>query len=168
MKADSVAARLESNLTIISGLIDGVSLEQARWRPAPEKWSILEVVNHLYDEEREDFRQRIDLLLHHPDRDWPGIDPQGWVTAREYQKRDLAESLRGFSSERKDSVAWLRKLGAVDWATFKEHPRAGRMAAGDLLASWVAHDFQHIRQLTRLHYEYIAFSAKPFSVDYAG
>jgi hypothetical protein len=36
-------------------MLRGVTEAQARWKPAPEEWSILEVINYLCDEEREDF-----------------------------------------------------------------------------------------------------------------
>jgi len=48
---------------IFKGLTKDINTELAIWKPAPDKWSILEVVNHLYDEEREDFRQRLELVL---------------------------------------------------------------------------------------------------------
>jgi len=40
----------------IRALIQDDSDEQASWRPDSDSWSVLEVINHLYDEEREDFR----------------------------------------------------------------------------------------------------------------
>jgi hypothetical protein len=40
--------------------------------------------------------------------------------------------------------------------------------AGDLLCSWLAHDFIHIRQINRLHYEYEANTCTDFSTAYAG
>lgn len=47
----------------IGQLASGVSGEQARWKPNADSWSIIEVVNHLYDEEREDFRVKIKHIL---------------------------------------------------------------------------------------------------------
>ena len=41
---------------IIRALVLGVTQAQAQVKPTPESWSILEVVCHLGDEEREDFR----------------------------------------------------------------------------------------------------------------
>ena len=66
MNLDFYIARLAANVRVFEGLAGGVGAEQARWKPAPERWSILEVLNHLYDEEREDFRQRLDFTLHRP------------------------------------------------------------------------------------------------------
>ena len=72
------------NAERIRALAAGVAPDAARWKPDPETWSILEVVNHLYDEERLDFRVRLDTILHRPEEPWPRIDPQGWVTERRY------------------------------------------------------------------------------------
>jgi hypothetical protein len=160
--------RFSHNAETIGSLVRGVGEEQARWKPSPEEWSILEVINHLYDEERLDFRTRLDLLLHQPEQPWPGIDPAGWVTERSYNSRDVEDSLNHFLLERQRSLAWLRGLSAPDWAAYREHPQAGKLSAGDLLASWLAHDFLHLRQMAQLHWQYTALVAAPYAVDYAG
>lgn len=145
--------------------------EQAHWRPAPGKWSVLGVVCHLLDEEREDFRLRLDLLLHHPGEAWPPIRPEAWPTERNYEARELGPTLAAFLGERAQSLAWLRGLCGVpesDWTRPYQHPKEGPLTAGDLLTSWVAHDLLHLRQLTRLHYEYVTRLAQPHSPRYAG
>ncbi len=71
---------LAVNAGVIEKLTEGVTLEQSRWKPDPDRWSILEVINHLYDEEREDFRLHLDIMLNSPDQPWPSIDPMNWVT----------------------------------------------------------------------------------------
>jgi hypothetical protein len=152
--------------------VDAVAPEQARWKPAPEQWSILEVVNHLGDEEAEDFRRRLDLTLHHPGDAWPAIDPEGWPRARGYLDRELVPSLDRFLEERKRSVAWLRgleqELELPDWERSYEHPRAGKIRAGDLLASCFDHDLIHIRQITRLHHQWLVERVRPYGTEYAG
>jgi hypothetical protein len=151
----------------IRALVQNVSDEQAVWRPSPDAWSVLEVVNHLYDEEIEDFRAHLDHILHHPVQPWPPIDPQGWVTARQYNQRQLGESLDNFLREREASLAWLRGLTSPNWEAACEAP-FGTITAGDMLASWVAHDLLHTRQLVELHWAYVVRLAAPYRVDYAG
>ncbi len=68
--------QLSQNADTISSLVQNVSTTQSRWKPKPGDWSILEVINHLYDEEREDFPARLNLLLHHPGQPWPKFDPE--------------------------------------------------------------------------------------------
>jgi hypothetical protein len=160
--------RFSHNADAIQSLVAGVSDEQARWQPTPEEWSILEVVNHLYDEERDDFRIRLDLTLHHPGQPWPPINPPGWVIERQYNLRDPAESLGKFLAERRRSIAWLEGLGDAPWSAVHEHLQIGKLSAGDLLASWLAHDFLHIRQLAQLQRQYIGVVTAGRAIEYAG
>ena len=167
MDLDHVIERMAANASIVESLVKGIAADQASWKPAPDKWSILEVVNHLYDEEREDFRQRLQLVLTDAALHWPPIAPQEWVITRAYSERDLGQSLQNFLGERQKSLAWLRTLISPNLNNHHER-EAGSLSAGDLLASWLAHDFLHIRQLTRLHWQYLTANANPFLTDYAG
>jgi hypothetical protein len=159
--------RLSKNRGAFEALVRGISVEQARWKPAPDKWSILEVVNHLFDEEREDFRQRLELVLADPTQAWPPIDPPGWVTARGYAERDLETSLDNFLAERQKSLDWLSELSEPNWNNSRDGSN-GILSAGDLLASWLAHDFLHLRQLSRLHWQFVGAISEPFQTTYAG
>ena len=157
MNLDYFINRLSVNRGVFESLLRDVPAEQAIWKPSPEKWSMLEVVNHLYDEEREDFRARLELTLKDPSEPWPPIDPPGWVTARKYGERELGPSLDSFLGEREKSLSWLKGLTAPHWEN--RHEVSGRArTAGDVIASWLAHDFLHIRQLTRLHWQYVGVS----------
>ena len=168
MNTDACISRLSANAEAIEAMLRGITPDQTRWKPANGGWSMIEVINHLRDEEREDFRQRIDYTLHRTQEDWPPIDPEGWVSARTYQERDPEESLHGFLEERRASIDWLRSLGSIDWSTRHVHQSLGSMTAGDLMASWLAHDLLHIRQLARLHFEYLKQDAHPYTTGYAG
>ncbi len=148
-------------------LVTGLTEEEARWKPAPETWSVLEVLNHLVDEEIYDFRAHLDHILHTPDQPWPKIDPLGWVSQRQYNEQALHESLVRFESERKQSLKWLAELPAPDWDAAVSDPR-GTLSAGDMLASWIAHDLLHLRQLIALRYQITINTSRPYKLDYAG
>ena len=162
-----LADRLQTSGNILLELFAGVGDAEAQWRPAPDRWSMLEVLVHLGDEEREDFRPRISSILEDPAREWPPIDPEGWVVERRYNERDLAEALDGFRQERAASLEWLRGLGEPDWDRAHEHPSMGVLRAGDLLAAWAAHDDLHIRQIAQLRVEYLDVRLAPYSTRYA-
>ena len=167
MNLEEYTAQMVQQAAAIRSLAEGISDQQARWKPGSDSWSILEVINHLYDEERQDFRVRLDIILHRTGENWPPIDPQGWVTSREYNKRDLGESLQKFLAEREKSLTWLNGLGSPDWQTTVPAPW-GEVAAGDMFAAWVAHDLLHLRQLVELRYAYLTKDAQPYSLQYAG
>ena len=167
MEQMKMILRLEKQALIVKSLTEGVSAEQAVWKPAAESWSILEVINHLADEEREDFRSHLNTLLHDPQGEWHPIDPQGWVIGRGYNQRELVASLEDFLSERKRSLGWLRSLTSPDWDQGRQAPW-GLLRAGDVMAAWAAHDLLHIRQLVELHWAYGQLHSQPYDVRYAG
>jgi hypothetical protein len=165
---DYVTVRMSNNAEAIRRLAQGTTAVQARWKPDPKSWSILEVINHLYDEEREDFRFRLDLILHHPQQTWPGNDPEGWVTERGYNQRDFETSLHNFSQERQASITWLKSLSAPNWQHVHDHPSIGPISAEDMLFSWLAHDLLHTRQLVELQWAYLAQQVRSIALDYTG
>ena len=167
MRLEVLRRELAQGAETIQGLVAGVSAAEAGVRPSPEAWSILEVVAHLLDEEREDFRPRLDLVLHRPNETWTPIDPAGWVTARGYRDRELGATLSAFLGEREPSLVWLAGLTAPDWSRTYQ-ASFGPITAGDLAASWAAHDLLHTRQLLELRRTRLLALAAPHRTEYAG
>jgi len=158
---------LQKNSDLIRLLAQDIDDETARRKPDADSWSVLEVINHLYDEEREDFRTHLEQILLRPDEPWARIDPQAWVTERGYNGRSLDESLHSFLQERQRSLVWLAGLVNPDWEAFRTAPW-GKFSAGDLLAAWVAHDILHIRQLVELKWANTLADLQPYDGQYAG
>src|SRR5262249_20607351 len=155
-----------NNASTIRQMVAGVDATQATWKPDTESWSILEVVNHLYDEEREDFRARIRHVLSGVSGEAPPIHPKEWVIERGYNLRQLDDSIQNFMEERRQSLDWLKTLKA-DWdATYTAS--WGSIRAGDLFVAWVAHDLLHLRQLVELKWAYGLHQYAPYNPPYAG
>ena len=167
MNLTKAIAHLRENSEIIHLLVQEMTDEAARHKPDVDSWSVVEVINHLYDEEREDFREHLDQILHRPDEPWSRIDPQKWVTERHYNSRTLPNSLANFSQERQRSLDWLVELETPDWEAVHTTPW-GQISAGDMMASWVAHDLLHMRQLVALKWGATLPDLVPYQVDYAG
>ena len=167
MDFPAILLHMQRTSVAIQALIEDIGDAQARWKPDPDSWSILEVINHLFDEEREDFRVRLDYILHRPGEQAPPIDPAGWVTSRRYNERDLAKSLFNFLEERAASLTWLSALDSPNFQLFVEGP-FGRISAGDMLAAWAAHDLLHMRQLVELKYLFLKKNVEPYGPGYAG
>ncbi len=168
MNAERMIGRLETGGRLLGDLLAGVSEEDSLVGPAGGGWCIREVLGHLVSEEVEDFRARIDLVLHRPADPWPPLDPEARVRDGGFRERTRDGLLVEFRAERAKSLAWLRDLASPDWARTKHHPRIGEFAAGHLLASWVAHDLLHARQIVRVLHEITMAEGAPFSTAYAG
>jgi hypothetical protein len=167
MEFDKLSQELQNSTEMIRALLSGITQEEACVKPYPDSWSILEVVCHLYDEEREDFREHLDFILHRQSEEWHGIDPVRWVTERKYNEQELSVMQEKFFAEREKSLDWLEELRNANWETTYTS-QYGTTSAGEMFACWVAHDNLHIRQLVELRRMRIENITKPYNVEYAG
>lgn len=159
--------QLAINRDRVAALARGIPEDQAIWKPTETTWSILEVVCHLADEEEFDFPVRLKMILEGSEKAWPAINPLAWVEEHEYSKANLYETLNRYVKTRNQSLEWLDSLETPEWTRVGQSP-VGEMVAGDLLASWAAHDLLHLRQMIELHYAYLIKRASPYKVGYAG
>ncbi len=168
MKTVAIIDRLQRFPAALSAACAGLSPEDALYRADHASWSILEIVCHLADEELLDFPQRIESTLNDPAAPWNPIDPEGWTTLHAYREQDLQAQLDLFTARRAGRVAWARSLRSPDWSNTYQHPQAGPLRAGDLLAAWGVHDALHLRQISKRLFELGVRDAGEYRTDYAG
>lgn len=167
MKKETVINKLEKNAEVFNSLLSGADLPFQQWRPEENKWSLLEIVCHLLDEERLDFRARIKHILETPESEMPSIDPQGWVKEKNYSEWDYDQTLASFIEERKQSLEYLKRLKNINWQSSYQHPLLGEISAEKFLYNWLAHDLLHIRQINT--YQYLYFKSNTsIDLSYAG
>ena len=167
MTPADIIDQLKLHQNIFIGHFAGISEKEYAWRPRPDHWNLLEIACHLYDEEREDFRTRLQNCLENPGTQPPSINPPEWVKSRKYAERDFAETVSKFIRERRQNIRWLKSLIEPNWANSYQHPHFGELSAGFFLRNWLAHDLLHIRQITRVKYLYLK-EFGGFEIEYAG
>jgi uncharacterized damage-inducible protein DinB len=124
------------------------------WTRATEgagTWSAFDVVGHLVHGERTDWVPRVEHILAHGDTvPFPPFDREAMFSAS--HGRTLAELLDDFAAARERSLARLASLGLteVDLARRGRHPQFGVVTMGQHLATWVAHDLNHVGQIVRV------------------
>lgn len=158
--------QLTINAQAIEALCAGIPADHARWKPDVDQWSVLEVMGHLVDEEREDFHPFIVATFQGQPK--TPHDPGMWVLERGYNQRDLGELVAQFAAERRKSLEWLQTQADADWQTAVPFTKWFGFRAADVLASWVAHDLLHMRQLVELKYGYLAVALSGCDIQYAG
>jgi hypothetical protein len=167
MNHSFIINQLQYNKEVFHRIFSDINQDQQIWKLQPDKWCMLEVVCHLYDEEREDFRARAKHTMEHPELPLPKIDPVGWVTERKYMEQDFNLMLKNFLAEREKSIEWLQSLVDANWSNVHQHPKFGDMSAEYFLTNWLAHDYLHIRQITKLKYDYL-HHITGINLSYAG
>ncbi len=117
----------------------------------PGTWSPFDVVGHLIHGERTDWIPRVEHLLRHGDAvAFPPFDREAmFATSR---GRSLTELLDTFGRLRAESLDRLVVLGLTDadLARRGSHPDFGAVTLVQHLATWVAHDLDHIGQVVRV------------------
>jgi hypothetical protein len=161
------ARQLQKNMESFLALLNDADAETVHWKPGPAQWCLLEVVCHLYDEEREDFRASAAHLLKHPGTPPPLFDQLAWVTERKYMEQDYEERLKAFVDERRKSIRWILSERSAKWHHAFQHEKRGAIAAGYYLTNWVAHDLLHLRQIIKIKYLYWK-QTSDVDLDYAG
>ena len=165
---DEFIRQLRANAAAVRALVEGISAEQAQWKPDADSWSMREVMEHLYNEERLDFRQHLKEMLSDPPQPWGRFNPEAYLSIK-----SCGHGLEGFLVERQASIEWLTALQDVDWdvtieAVFGPEDEKLIFHAGDVLLSWAEHDILHLRQMIELHHAWNENQAAPYSLQYAG
>lgn len=167
MTNQKIIKELHKNLAVFDSLLKGLSHDEYMWKQGPEKWCLLEVVCHLYDEEREDFRARLNHVLENREGALPPANPVAWVLERNYIQKNYSEMLDNFFKERELTIKWLESLSDANWNNVHNHPKVGPITAQMFLVNWLAHDYLHIRQIVKLKFDYLSETTKE-KLDYAG
>jgi carbonic anhydrase/acetyltransferase-like protein (isoleucine patch superfamily) len=119
----------------------------AEKRPAPERWSALEVLGHLRDADRDVYLPRLEVMLTQRTPTVPDLDLCGRDRVAGYAGARSGELLEDWRALRRRLVARLAPLGRDDWARIGVHSLRGSFPLGDMARGWAEHDLSHRRQL---------------------
>ena len=130
-------------------LIKGVSMARLRQRPAPEKWSVSEIIAHLADAEIVGgFRLR--FILGSPGAPIAAYDQDQWVTSGHYNKRDPRKSVEQFRLLREWNLALLKSLTPAQWKHYGVHSERGQESIEHMVRMFAGHDISHLRQIQEI------------------
>ena len=130
-------------------LITGVSAEELRRRPAPDKWSVSEILAHLADGEIVGgFRVR--FILGSPGAPIVAYDQDSWVVSGHYDKRDPRKSLEQFRVLREANLALLESLEPEQWEQYGIHSERGQESIEQIVRMFAGHDINHLQQIERI------------------
>jgi hypothetical protein len=147
-EASALLARTPATLNAwLRGLPDG-------WLAAHEggeTWSPIDVLGHLVHGERTDWMPRVRRILEHGDA--VAFDPYDrFAQSREFAGVGMPALLDEFTRLREANVRDLQALALDDAALDRPglHPSLGPVTMRQLLATWVAHDLDHVTQIARV------------------
>ena len=139
---------LEAKPTILRALMCEISEEDARWKPAPDRFSIAEVLSHLSHSEGHCYRARVDRFLAEEMPEFEPDDAQMYLDV--YKNADPEEDFAHFEDQREANIDLLRSLPAAAGNRKALHREAGEITLVHMLHEWALHDIGHIRQVAEL------------------
>jgi len=145
---DPLSAQAQSP-AIISKLIANIPAERLTRRPAPEKWSVAEILAHLAEDEiATAWRYR--QIVEHTNIALAGFDQDLWANLGGYSTRDPHDSHALYRLLREANLQFLRALTPEQWECFGVHAERGRITVRELATHMVGHDANHIAQIQRI------------------
>lgn len=130
----------------LARLIDGLSVQQLRRRPAPEKWSIVEILAHLAEDElTSSWRYR--QMIEHDGETLSGFDQELWARLGNYGTWNPLDALVLFRLLREANLRMLGGLSREQWECSGNHVERGKITVRELARHMAAHDINHIKQI---------------------
>jgi DinB superfamily len=134
---------------LLAELISGVDDAKLSARPAPEKWSVIEIIAHLAEDElTATWRYR--QMIENPGVALAGFDQDLWAHLGNYRSWTPAEAVGMFGLLREANLRMLRLLTPQQWGFHGIHAERGLLTVRDLARHMAGHDCNHIDQLRRI------------------
>lgn len=141
---------LERTPGTLRGLLQGLPAPWLGRHEGDGTFGPVEVLGHLIHGEKTDWVPRMRQILESGDaRPFVPFDRHGFGDVDASSVPDLLDELEGL---RRANLAWLTSLGLgpAQLALPGRHPELGPVTLGQLLATWVVHDLNHVAQVARV------------------
>jgi hypothetical protein len=160
---DQLAATPEILRILMAGVTDEIAVR----KPAPGRWSLAEVLEHLAHIEGHMFRARLDQILAADGALVEPYDEKEFDEAGTYSGNDPEESFAHWEEQRESAVELIRTLDQTRLKRTGRHPEYGTFTLENLLNNWVCHDLGHVRQIAELVRTQVYFpDIGPFQSNY--
>jgi hypothetical protein len=146
-------AQYADGYLLLKEAVKGLSEEELNFKPAPEAWSIKEIVVHVADTEIVAIH-RMKRVISEENPLLTAFDQNAWAKRQQYMNLDANLYVELLGLLRQSFLPVLNSLTAEDWQHTGIHIEAGKVALHDLLKKFVGHLDTHLRQIDRLKQAY--------------
>jgi DinB superfamily len=137
----------------VAAAVLGVPEKTLRFKPAPDKWCILEVLGHLADIEVV-YAYRIRQMLADNEPVIAPMDQDAWARNLGYTESSPAELIALYGLNRHANLQLLRRLRPEDLEKSAYHPEVkSKVTVADMVQKMSGHGASHLEQIERLKKE---------------
>jgi len=130
----------------LARLLKGKSRAVLSKRPAPDKWSVTEILAHMADAEMS-FGFRMRLTLGANGTPIKAFDQDVWAGFSKYQKQEPKLSFEAYRILRERNVRLLRSIPKELWDNYGMHEERGKETVVRISEMAAGHDLNHVRQI---------------------
>jgi hypothetical protein len=148
---DEAVAVLTRTPAALKAMLGGLPEGWIQAHEGGETWSPFDVVGHLIHGEQTDWLPRARIILEHGES--RAFEPFDRLAQFEVSKgRTLESLLDEFASWRQQNLDLLQALNLTETDLDRRgrHPALGVVTLRQLLATWMAHDLDHVVQVARV------------------
>ena len=138
-----------STAKTLAALLKRATPGKLRKRPAPDKWSVAEILAHLADTEIVT-GWRLRSILSSPGASIQPYDQDAWAANGQYSKRDARKALEQFRVLREANLAFVKSLSPEQRKLFGMHAERGEESIERLTQLIAGHDINHLEQIERI------------------
>ena len=141
---------LQATAAQIDSRVRDTDPEELVRRPAPEKWSIAEIVAHLADAELA-MGWRLRNMLANPGVALTWWDEAAWAERLGYAQQEASLSAGVFRALRESNLRLLESVPRARWVEcYGIHEVRGRQTVEEFVLLEAAHDLNHLQQIDRI------------------
>jgi uncharacterized damage-inducible protein DinB len=134
----------------IAAAVSGLPTTILRFKPAPDKWSILEILGHLADVEIV-YAHRFRQMLADKKPVIAPMDVDDWATRLGYTEESPPELIAAYGLNRHRTLQLLRRLRPADLEKTAYHPEYQRdVTVAEYVEKIATHGANHLAQIERL------------------
>jgi hypothetical protein len=148
LEIDQATAVLQTTPSTLQAWLGKLPPEWVNASDGEGTWSPFDIVGHLIHGEKTDWIPRAEIIL--SEREIRQFEPfDRFAMFVDSEGKDIQELLDTFADLRQQSLDRLRALqiSEADLDKTGVHPDFGTVTLRQLLATWVAHDLNHLEQI---------------------
>jgi hypothetical protein len=145
---DPITMQRETPRTL-AHLVYGVPAPELAHKPAPDKWSVTEILAHMAEDELSS-TWRYRQMIEHDSPALLGFDQQLWSHLGDYASWKPQEALEMFRLLREANLRMFARLTPAHWQRHGVHAERGQLTVQDLCRHMAAHDMNHIDQIRKI------------------
>lgn len=140
-------AEFRNSLRLIEERIAGLTEAQIAWKPAPDKWSVKQIVAHLVDSSLV-HAVRIRKIVAEPKPHFIYYNQDAWVESSRANEASVEDLLRAFEAILHHNALFYERLAEDDWE------RTGidngkEVSVSELIQGFLRHRDNHLAQIDR-------------------